>query len=93
MKNEEDIFAYLEPLVGFALTSSVLVEGSLGPSPLSSVRAFLRLSIVLSLAREDAGRFPFMLCGTGYAISIGGVPIVSEPFDDGEERLRGIATC
>jgi hypothetical protein len=48
---------------------------------LSSLRAFFLASPTVLF---DAGRFPFAACG-GYMDSLGGVPIVSEPCDDGEE--------
>ena len=46
---------------------------------MSSLRAFF----LASLEMEAAGRLPFATCG--YMGSVGGVPRVSEPCDDGEE--------
>lgn len=70
-----------EPRVGFALTSSFSAD-VLGPSP-SSCLVFFRLSSVI----EDEGRLPLTLVPCSEYCSIGGVPMVSEPCEDGEERL------
>ena len=48
----------------------------------SSLRCFLRESV----ETVDAGRFPLRFEDEdGYMCSVGGVPMVSEPWEDGEE--------
>ena len=46
----------------------------------------MRLSLVMLL--EEAGRFPLAF-ELKEMVSLGGVPTVSEPCEDGEERLAG----
>ena len=73
---------HLEPRVGFALISSLSAIGLWVSDP-SSLRAFFLLSF---LEMDDEGRFPFRFEEEeGYMCSVGGVPIVSEPWEDGEE--------
>jgi hypothetical protein len=74
-----------EPLVGLAFVSSLSAEG-LWASDSSSFRDFFLLSTV-PLDIEDAGRFPFTFADDddGYMCSVGGVPSVSEPCDEGDE--------
>lgn len=71
--------------MGLALTSSFSAAG-LWVSESSSFLAFFLLSILF----EDDGLLPFTLedeAGLRYImISVGGVPIVSEPCDEGEDE-------
>ena len=71
-----------DPRVGFALTSSFSLD-ALGPSPSSSFRDFFRLSSVM----EDEGRLPFTFMPWREYCSIGGVPMASDPCEDGDDRL------
>lgn len=74
-----------DPRVGFALTSSFSATG-LWMSDSSSLRSFLRLSFMVLFEIEEEGRFPLRFEEEdGYACSVGGVPIVSEPWEEGEE--------
>lgn len=71
-----------EPLVGFALVSSLSAVG-LCDSDASSFRGFFLLS---PFEMDDAGRFPLRFDDDeGYMCSVGGVPRVSEPWEEGEE--------
>lgn len=52
----------------------------------SSFRAFFLLSFMVLFDMDDEGRFPLRFDEEeGYMCSVGGVPIVSEPWEDGEE--------
>ena len=67
--------------MGLALTSSFSAAGLI-VSESSSFLAFFLLSILF----EEDGLLPFTLEEAGYImISVGGVPIVSEPCDEGDE--------
>ena len=62
------------------MTSSLSAAGLAMSS--SSLRCFLRESV----ETVDAGRFPLRFeDDDGYMCSVGGVPMVSEPWEDGEE--------
>lgn len=53
----------------------------------SSLRAFLTASLPLAVDIADAGRFPLALEDeepVGYICSVGGVPMVSDPCEEGE---------
>lgn len=77
--------------MGFALVSSAFSVAGLCASPSSSFRALFRLSV---LPKAEAGRLPLRFGGVGNAIaSTGGVPRVSEPCDEGDDRLVGKARC
>jgi hypothetical protein len=72
----------LDPRVGFGF-SSLSAEG-LWPSPSSSsIRTFFRLVLAVPFEMDEAGRL--LRPDAGYICSTGGVPIVSEAPDDGEE--------
>jgi hypothetical protein len=73
-----------EPLVGLAFPSSFSVRG-LWLSESSSFRDFFQLSLLPSASRA-AGRFPLIFDGYDMCSDdVGGVPIVSEPCDEGDE--------
>ena len=75
------------PLVDFGLVSSFSAAG-LGTSVESSVRGFFLLVSVKPLTREG-GRFPIVSGGEKDIFSVGGVPMVSDPCEEGEGRLFG----
>lgn len=75
------------PLVDFGLGSSLSAAG-LAPSVGSSVRGLFLLVSPGPLAREG-GRFPIASGGEKDIFSVGGVPMVSDPCEDGDERLFG----
>ena len=81
---------YREPRVGFALDPSPFSVPGLWASPSSSCRGRLLRSFVMLL--EEAGRLPLGL-PLKEMVSLGGEPMVSEPCDEGEERLAESVRC
>lgn len=75
------------PLVDFGFGSSFSAAG-LGSSVESSVRAFFLLGLPVPPTSEG-GRFPLVSGGEKDIISVGGVPMVSDPWEEGEDRLWG----
>ena len=84
--SNETISADLEPLVGLVLGSLPSMEG-LAPS--SSLRR-LMLSFSLSRALDEDGR---LMEPENETCSVGGVLIVSDAWEDGEERLGTNESC
>ena len=83
-RDKEIISTDLEPLVGLALGSLPSTEGD---APSSSLRRFISLS--LSRALED-GR---LLVPENETCSVGGVLIVSDAWEEGDERPGTIESC
>lgn len=75
-KRPED--TYREPLVGFAFSSFSAVGLRTSESP--SLRAFFLESLP-----DGAGLLPLPLDDVGNMCSVGGVPMVSDPCEEGEE--------
>jgi hypothetical protein len=80
------VSTYLEPLVGLVLGSLPSTEG-LAPS--SSLRRLV-LSLSLSKALDEDGR---LLEPENETCSAGGVLMVSDAWEDGEERLGTNESC
>ena len=85
MRNKT-VSTYLEPLVGLVLGSLPSTEG-LAPS--SSLRRLV-LSLSLSKALDEDGR---LLEPENETCSAGGVLMVSDAWEDGEERLGTNESC
>lgn len=82
-KTTEVKYTNREPRVGLVFSSFSTV--GLRSSRSTSLRGFFLLSLPLTVDTEEEGRFPFMLEDDGYICSVGGVPIVSDPCDEGDE--------
>jgi hypothetical protein len=85
IRDNEPIPTDLEPLVGLALGSLPSMEGE---AP-SSLRRLL-LSLSLSRALDDDGR---LLEPENETCSVGGVLIVSDAWEEGDERPGTIESC